>query len=97
MSCTEKDASVEVSILSRPNTTVVNSNYLGNRAPLKPLSFIKLPVGDIKPEGWLKKYLLLQKEGLTGKLGEISAWLDKKRMLGCFPEVTTDGRKCLIG
>ena len=78
MSCTEKDASVEVSILSRPNTTVVNSNYLGNRAPLKPLSFIKLPVGDIKPEGWLKKYLLLQKEGLTGKLGEISAWLDKK-------------------
>ena len=27
MSCTEKDASVEVSILSRPNTTVVNSNY----------------------------------------------------------------------
>ena len=26
----------------------------------------------------MKKYLLLQKEGLTGKLGEISAWLDKK-------------------
>lgn len=78
MSCTEKDASVEVDILSRPNTTAINTNYPGNRAPLKPLSFIKLPVGDIRPEGWLKKYLLLQKEGLTGKLGEISAWLDKK-------------------
>lgn len=78
MSCTEKDASVEVDILSRPNATAINTNYLGNRAPLKPLNFIKLPVGDIKPEGWLKKYLLLQKEGLTGKLGEISAWLDKK-------------------
>ncbi len=78
MSCMERDASVEVDILSRPNTTAINTNYPGNRAPLKPLNFIKLPVGDIKPEGWLKKYLLLQKEGLTGKLGEISAWLDKK-------------------
>ena len=78
MSCTEKNASTEVNILSRPYTASANVSYTGNRLPLKPLHFIKLPVGNIKPEGWLKKYLLLQKEGLTGKLGEISAWLDKE-------------------
>ena len=52
--------------------------YPGNRAPLQPLHFIKLPVGSIKPEGWVLKYLQLQRDGLTGQLGEISAWLDKK-------------------
>ena len=44
---------------------------------MQPLHFIKLPVGSIKPEGWILKYLELQRDGLTGKLGEISAWLDK--------------------
>jgi hypothetical protein len=41
------------------------------------LNFIKLPIGSIKPQGWILKYLQLQRDGLTGHLGEISAWLDK--------------------
>lgn len=77
-SCTQKDNSLKVDVVSRPDVTATNSNYLGNREPLKPLNLIKLPVGEVQPEGWLKKYLELQKEGLTGKLGEISAWLEKK-------------------
>jgi hypothetical protein len=44
---------------------------------LAPLSFVKLPVGSIQPKGWILKYLELQQDGLTGTLGEISAWLDK--------------------
>jgi sugar lactone lactonase YvrE len=52
--------------------------YTGNRAPLQPLHFIKLPVGSIRPGGWVLKYLQLQRDGLTGQLGQISAWLDKK-------------------
>ena len=68
----------KVTNVKRPSTVAVNKFYTGNRLPLQPLSFIKLPVGSIKPEGWIKKYLELQKNGLTGKLGEISAWLDKK-------------------
>ena len=68
----------KVTNVKRPSTVAVNKFYTSNRLPLQPLSFIKLPVGSIKPEGWIKKYLELQKNGLTGKLGEISAWLDKK-------------------
>lgn len=67
-----------ISVVDRPNTTSVNTNYTQNRSPLLPLHFIKLPVGDVKPQGWLFRYLELQKEGLTGQLGEISAWLDKQ-------------------
>ena len=76
--CMEEKREMKIDMLSRPGTIDRNVSYQGNRLPLKPLHFIKLPVGTIEPEGWLKKYLLLQKEGLTGKLGEISAWLDKK-------------------
>jgi len=62
----------------RPSITTSNSFYVSNKAPLQPLNFIKLPVGSIQPEGWIKKYLELQRDGLTGHLGEISAWLEKK-------------------
>ena len=46
-------------------------------AALRPLALGKLPVGTIKPEGWLLKQLQLQRDGLNGHLGEISAWLDR--------------------
>ena len=66
-----------IAVVGRPSTKVANVNYTASRAPLKPLQFIKLPVGSIQPEGWLRKYLELQRDGLTGHLGEISAWLEK--------------------
>ena len=68
---------LRISVVKRPPTNTANAFYTGNKAPLQPLSFIKLPVGSIKPKGWILKYLELQRDGLTGKLGEISAWLDK--------------------
>lgn len=64
--------------IKRPATKQLNKFYVSNKTPLQPLSFIKLPVGSIQPQGWVLKYLELQRDGLTGKLGEISAWLDKK-------------------
>lgn len=67
-----------VRVVDRPDTHVLNSNYVSNRSPLLPLHLIKLPVGSIQPEGWVRKYLDLQRDGLTGHLNEISAWLDKK-------------------
>lgn len=68
---------LKVSVVERPSTAKSNAFYVSNRQPLLPLYFIKLPVGSIKPEGWILKYLQLQRDGLTGKLGEISAWLEK--------------------
>lgn len=44
---------------------------------LHPLALEKLPVGAIKAEGWVLRQLELQRDGLNGHLGEISAWLDK--------------------
>lgn len=54
-----------------------NSTYVNNRAPFQQASLIKLPVGSIKPEGWIRRWLELQRDGLNGHLGEISDWLDK--------------------
>ncbi|NDV66310.1 beta-L-arabinofuranosidase domain-containing protein [Bacteroides sp. 224] len=68
----------EVSIVDRPSVETTNSYYTSNRRPLLPEHFIKLPVGHVKPQGWTKRYLELQRDGLTGQLGEISAWLNKK-------------------
>ena len=65
-------------VVARSDTESANVNYISNRSPLLPSQFIKLPVGSIRPGGWLRKYLELQRDGLTGHLGEISAWLEKK-------------------
>ena len=68
----------EISIVDSPDTIETNKHYVSNRLPLQPSKLIKLPIGSIKPKGWLLEYFNRQKKGLTGRLGEISAWLDKK-------------------
>lgn len=68
---------LHASVVKRPSTLTLNSFYSSNKPPLQPLYFIKLPVTAIKPGGWILKYLQLQRDGLTGQLGNISEWLDK--------------------
>lgn len=69
---------VEIRQTDRIPTAERNVNYVSNREPLMPQQFIKLPAGSIKPGGWLLTQLQLQKDGLNGHLGEISAWLQKE-------------------
>ncbi|HNZ69936.1 MAG TPA: glycoside hydrolase family 127 protein [Prolixibacteraceae bacterium] len=45
--------------------------YTENRAPLRANPFIELPLGAIRPEGWLREMLLRQKTGATGHLDEL--------------------------
>ncbi len=46
-------------------------NYIGNRFPLLDKPYIELPLGSIKPEGWLKEQLLRMKNGMTGHLDSL--------------------------
>ncbi|UII21455.1 beta-L-arabinofuranosidase domain-containing protein [Fulvivirga ligni] len=46
------------------------ANYLTNRSPLISSPYLELPLGAIKPHGWLKDQLVKQKQGMTGHLDE---------------------------
>ncbi len=68
----------QVTVVEKPGNEQRNAYYQTNQHPLVAQHLVKLPVGSIKPGGWLLKNLELQRDGLTGQLGEISAWLTKK-------------------
>ena len=51
-----------------------NRFYVGNRAPLASSPLIKLPIGAIRPEGWLRTQLQLEADGFSGHLTEISQY-----------------------
>jgi hypothetical protein len=66
----------DVTAVDRPAMTGTNAFYVANRAPLAPSPFLKLPIGSITPQGWLREQLELEKNGMIGRLKEISPWLD---------------------
>ena len=80
--------------VARPSPGSGSSLYPGNKDPLLASPFIRLPLGAVKPQGWLQKQLRLQADGFHGHLGEISsflrkpnnAWLDPAGKGDCFWE-----------
>ncbi|MDH5398526.1 MAG: glycoside hydrolase family 127 protein, partial [Cyclobacteriaceae bacterium] len=53
--------------------TISQSHYLTNRAPLVATPYLELPLGAIKPKGWLLDQLHRMRDGLTGNLDEVYA------------------------
>jgi DUF1680 family protein len=76
----------EVVMVNRPDTVKANDYYTGNRAPLLPGFLIKLPVGSIEPQGWLRKQLELEANGFFGHLPELSRFLIKDNNPWLSPE-----------
>ena len=49
----------------------VSGNYLNNRHPLIQKPYVELPIGSIRPAGWMKEQLNLMKNGMTGHLDQV--------------------------
>jgi hypothetical protein len=73
----EKIMISEVALVKSPPATSSNSHYVSNRPPLAPSPLVKLPIGSIKPKGWLLGQLHLMRNGLTGRLPELSRFLSE--------------------
>ncbi len=79
-------AACHIGLVERPNTDLTNDFYTANRPPLAPSPFIKLPIGAIRPQGWVRRQLQFQADGYTGHLLEISRFLKKDNNAWLSPE-----------
>ena len=79
-----------------PPTTTTNDFYVGNAKPLTPSPLIKLPIGAVKADGWLRRQLELQiatevtnaalmvdanRERLQAALSSLYAWYERNAAL----------------
>lgn len=63
--------------------TAIAMNYRNNLYPLQRKPYVELPIGSIKPSGWLKEMLIRQRNGMSSSLdilypkvmGERNGWL----------------------
>lgn len=78
MLATSSSQAQEAQMVGPQDVPATSTLYVNNRAPLRPNVFIKLPLGSVKGRGWVGEMLRRESEGLAGRLGEISDWLDKK-------------------
>jgi hypothetical protein len=67
-------AESEVRVVDRPTSVPEGPHYTANRPPLAPSLLVKLPIGSITPQGWLRGQLELEAGGMTGRLAEVSPW-----------------------
>jgi DUF1680 family protein len=58
-----------------PPSVAPNVHYPSNRSPLAVSPLVKLPIGAVEPRGWLMAQLQLMRDGLTGRLPELSRFL----------------------
>ena len=65
----------QITLLKTPPTAAPNRHYISNRPPLATSPLVKLPIGSIRPKGWLLSQLKLMRSGFTGRLPELSRFL----------------------
>lgn len=58
-----------------PSAETSNHHYVSNRPPLLSNPLVKLPLGAVRPRGWLAHQLELMARGMTGRLEELSSFL----------------------
>lgn len=66
---------LSVRVVASPPSKGGSDHYIGNRSPLLASPLMKLPVGCVRPEGWVRTQLELLANGFIGRLPEISPWL----------------------
>ena len=66
---------MHVTTVPAPPSLYPSGPYVGNRPPLEPQPLLKLPLGAVRPRGWLRHQLELMTTGMTGRLEELSRFL----------------------
>lgn len=66
---------MQITVVALPGTDKPNLSYCTNRSPLVRNPLVRLPLGSVRPRGWLKHQLDLMTEGMTGHLTELSRFL----------------------
>lgn len=61
--------------VQKPDVNGSNQYYQANRPPLLPCPLAKLPLGSIRPRGWLRHQLDLMVDGMAGRLAEVSEYI----------------------
>jgi hypothetical protein len=71
-------AACTLSALGQTNNNSIDA-YAQAKAPLRQSPYIELPLGAIKPQGWLREMLIRQKTGATGNLDKLYPLVMGKR------------------
>ncbi|MFZ2053684.1 MAG: hypothetical protein WAU81_05750 [Candidatus Aminicenantales bacterium] len=65
----------EIVMVQTPPAETPNRHYISNRTPLAVSPLVKLPIGSVRPKGWLLSQLQLMRGGFIGRLPELSRFL----------------------
>lgn len=73
-------------LVAAPVASRSNAYYVSNRPPLASSPLVKLPIGSIEPRGWLRAQLARSADGFTGRLTELSRFLQRDGNAWLSPE-----------